>query len=162
MGRLGDEPALSVRRFQARSPAELSEIQWRVARALHVRRSLGDAARGRIAVLGIYLDQAGDHHGDTRRYRREQNRAHGILQARTSRHAVARRGGMDRGGAITRRHCERSQAIHSAASGDVDCFAALAMTVDIVASAAPYTRLNAIARASDRARVRTAPPSLPL
>src|SRR6185312_535170 len=26
------------------------------------------------------------------------------------------------------RHCERSEAIHSAASGEVDCFAALAMT----------------------------------
>ena len=58
MGRLGDEPALSVRRRQTRSLAEFSEIPGRVARALHVRRSLGDAARGRIAVLGIYLDQA--------------------------------------------------------------------------------------------------------
>ena len=42
----------------ARSPAEFSEIPGRVARALHLRRSLGDAARGRTAVLGIYLDQA--------------------------------------------------------------------------------------------------------
>ena len=30
------------------------------------------------------------------------------------------------------RHCERSEAIHSAACGEVDCFAALAMTADIV------------------------------
>src|SRR6185436_13472315 len=30
------------------------------------------------------------------------------------------------------RHCERSEAIHSAASGEVDCFAALAMTEDTV------------------------------
>ena len=74
--------------------------QGRVARALHVRRSLGDAAGGRIAVLGIYLDQARDHHGDARRYRREQDRAHGILPARTSRHAVARSGGVDRGGVV--------------------------------------------------------------
>src|SRR5947208_8773767 len=28
------------------------------------------------------------------------------------------------------RHCERSEAIHSAASGEVDCFAALAMTAE--------------------------------
>ena len=34
MGRLGDESALSVRRPQARSPAEFSEIQGRAARAL--------------------------------------------------------------------------------------------------------------------------------
>ncbi|MEH2527153.1 putative alpha/beta hydrolase [Bradyrhizobium sp. AZCC 2176] len=61
-----------------------------------------------------------------------------------------------------RRHCERSEAIHSATSGDVDCFAALATTVDMARSTVRYTRLNAIARASDRARVRTAPPSLPL
>ena len=39
-------------------PAEFSELQGRVARALHVRRSLGDAAGGRIAVLRLYLDQA--------------------------------------------------------------------------------------------------------
>ena len=104
--------------------AEFSEIPGRVARALHVRRSLGDAARGRIAVLGIYLDQARDRHGDAGRYRREPDRAHGILPARASRHAVARGGGMDRGGGIgsslraagSRRHCERSEAIHSAAS----------------------------------------------
>ncbi|MEH2516691.1 hypothetical protein V1279_002264 [Bradyrhizobium sp. AZCC 1610] len=69
-------------------------------RALHVRRSLGDAARGRIAVLGIYLDQARDRYGDAGGYRREQDRAHGILQARTSRHAVAWGGGVDRGGGI--------------------------------------------------------------
>jgi len=29
---------------------------------------------------------------------------------------------------LYQRHCERSEAIHSAACGDVDCFAALAMT----------------------------------
>ena len=97
---LGDEPALSVRRFQARSLAEFSEIPGRVARALHLRRSLGDAARGGTAVLRIYLDQAGDRHGDAGGYRREQDRAHGILQARTPRHAVARSGGMDRGGRL--------------------------------------------------------------
>ena len=44
--------------FQARRIAEFSELPGRVARALHVRRSLGDAAGGRTAVLGIYLDQA--------------------------------------------------------------------------------------------------------
>ena len=27
------------------------------------------------------------------------------------------------------RHCERSEAIHSAANGEMDCFAALAMTM---------------------------------
>jgi hypothetical protein len=42
----------------------------------------------------------------------------------------------------------------------VDCFAALAMTANF--GTIRYTRLNAIARASERARVRTAPPSLPL
>ena len=80
---------------QTRSAAEFSEIQRRVARALHVRRSLGDAAGGRTAVFGIYLDQAGDHHRDASGDRRQQDRAHGIFQARTSLHAVARGGGMD-------------------------------------------------------------------
>ena len=57
MGRLGDEPALSVRRFQAGRAPEFSELQGRAARALHVRRSLGDATGGRTAVLGLHLDQ---------------------------------------------------------------------------------------------------------
>ena len=41
-------------------PGEFSEIQGRATRAVHVRRSLGDAARGRIAVFGVYLDRARD------------------------------------------------------------------------------------------------------
>ena len=32
--------------------------------------------------------------------------------------------------ALPPRHCERSEAIHSAASGEVDCFASLAMTAE--------------------------------
>src|SRR3954467_9401113 len=107
MGRLGDEPTLSVRRFQARSRAEFSEIPGRVARAVHVRRSLGDAACGRTAVLGIYLDHTRDRHGDAHRYRREPDRAHGILQARASLHAMARGGRMDRAGGIGSPHGER-------------------------------------------------------
>ena len=81
--------------------AEFSEIQGRVARALHVRRSLGDAAGGRIAVLGIYRDQARDHHRHAHRHRREQDRPFRIFPARASRHAVARCGGMDRGGGVS-------------------------------------------------------------
>ena len=46
------------------------EVQRRVARAVPVRRSLGDAAGGRAAVLRLYLDQARDHHRDARRHRR--------------------------------------------------------------------------------------------
>ena len=37
-----------------------AQYQRRAARALLVRRSLGDAAGGRTAVFGIYRDQAGD------------------------------------------------------------------------------------------------------
>ena len=76
------------------------KLQGRVARALHVRRSLGDAAGGRIAVLGIYRDQARDHHRDAGGCRRQQDRPFRIFQARASRHAVARGGGMDRGGGV--------------------------------------------------------------
>ena len=86
--------------FHARRITEFSGIPRRVARALHVRRSLGDAAGRRIAVLGIYLDQSRDRHGDAGGDRREPDRAHGILQARTSLHAVAWGSGMDRGGGI--------------------------------------------------------------
>src|SRR4051794_38978165 len=43
--------------------------------------------------------------------------------------------------AAFQRHCERSEAIHSAASGEVDCFAALAMTwIQIRDPAARCTR----------------------
>ena len=80
---------------ELRSPAELSELQRRVARAVHVRRSLGDAAGGRTAVFGIYLDQARDHQRNARRHRRQQDRAFWFFQARTSRHAVAGCCGMD-------------------------------------------------------------------
>ena len=45
--------------------------------------------------VGIYLDQAGDHHRDASGDRRQQDRAHAIFQARTSLHAVARGRGMD-------------------------------------------------------------------
>ena len=76
------------------------KLQGRAARALHVRRSLGDAAGGRTAVFGIYLDQARDHHRDARGHRRPQDRAYGIFPARAPLHAVAWRRGMDRGGGV--------------------------------------------------------------
>ncbi len=63
---LGDEPALSVR-FPAGRIAQFSEVRGRTARAVHVRRSLGDAARRRTAVLGLHLDPARDRHRDAAR-----------------------------------------------------------------------------------------------
>ena len=93
-------PRYHVRRQESRGLAEFPEIQGRVARAVHVRRSLGDAAGGGIAVLGIYRDQARDHHGDAKGHRRQPDRPFGFLPPRTSRHAVARGGGMDRGGGV--------------------------------------------------------------
>jgi predicted alpha/beta hydrolase len=78
----------------------LAEIQRRIARAVYVRRSLGDAAGGGIAVLGFYLDQARDHHGDAEGYRCCQDRPFRFLPPRTSRHAVAGGCGMDRGDGV--------------------------------------------------------------
>ena len=66
MGQLGDEPALYVRRSQPPRTGELCEIPGRAARAVSFRRSLGDAARGRVVVFGIYLDQAGYPDGHAR------------------------------------------------------------------------------------------------
>ncbi len=53
---LDDEQTLSVRRSQSRRVAEFCQLQGRDARAVHGRRSLGDAPGGRTAVFGIYLD----------------------------------------------------------------------------------------------------------
>src|SRR6266404_3163495 len=100
MGLLGHEQALSVRRSRARRLEEFSAISWRDARAVLFRRSLGDAPGGRPALRGLCRGQAGDpHHGAGRR-RSEQDRPFRILSSRASRHAVARRGGMDRGGGV--------------------------------------------------------------
>ena len=66
-------------------------------RALCMSDDPWDAAGGRIAVFGIHLDQARDHHGDAGGGLRQQDRAHGILQVRASRHAVAWGSGLDRG-----------------------------------------------------------------
>ena len=106
--------------------AEFSEISGRDARAVHFRRSLGDAAGGRIAVLGIYLDQARDPHRDAGGCRRERESAISDSSAPNiaTRCGEGRRNGSRRGGnSVCCRHCERSEAIHSAASGDMDCFA---------------------------------------
>ena len=92
------QPALSVRRRKARRAEEFPKLQGRVARAVHHRRSLGDAAGGRTAVRGLYVDQAGHPDDHARGYRRQQDRPFRIFQARASRHAVARCGGMDFGG----------------------------------------------------------------
>jgi predicted alpha/beta hydrolase len=65
------------------------------ARALHRRRSLGDAAGGRTAVLGIFRDHAGDHRPDAGQGGRGADRPFRLLPPRASRAAVARRGGLD-------------------------------------------------------------------
>ena len=47
---------------------------------VHVRRSLGDAAGGGVAVFRVYVDQARDHHGDTKGHRCRQNRPSRIFR----------------------------------------------------------------------------------
>ncbi len=79
---------------------QLRKISRRAARAVPVRRSLGDAAGGRTAVLGVYLGQAGNPHHHPRRRRRCENRPSRLLPPRTPRHALARCGGMDSGGGL--------------------------------------------------------------
>ena len=100
MGRLGHERALSVHRSQTAGPVEFRELPGRATRAVPFRRSLGDAAGGRIAVLGIYRDRARDPDHHARRCRRGQDRPFRFLPPRAPRHAVARRGGMDPGGGV--------------------------------------------------------------
>src|SRR3984957_3091004 len=95
---LGDEPALSVRRCHARRLEEFSTIQGCDARAVLFRRSLGDAAGGRTAVFGIYLDHAGNPHGHARRRGSEKDRPSRLFPWRTPGHAVARRRGVVAGG----------------------------------------------------------------
>src|ERR1700722_14178307 len=97
---LGDEPALSVRRCHARRLEEFSAIQGRDARAVLFRRSLGDAAGGRTAVFGIYLDHAGNPHRHARRRRSEKDRPSRLFPRRAPRHAVARCCGVAAGGVV--------------------------------------------------------------
>ena len=101
MGRLGDEPALSVRRSQARRRWRIFANYKGAMRALCMSDDPW-ATRPAVELLcsGIHLDQARDHHGHARRRRREQDRPFRILPPRASRHAVAGCGGMDRGGGI--------------------------------------------------------------
>ena len=75
--------------------AEFSKIQGRAARAVHVRRSLGDAAGGRTAVLGLHLDQAGDPHRHAGRCRR---RARSAISASSAPNIATRCGGVRRNG----------------------------------------------------------------
>src|SRR5260221_9180302 len=97
MGRLGHERALFVHRSQACRLDEFCKLQGRDARAVPFRRSLGDTAGGRTAVFGIYLDRAGNPEHHARGRRREQDRTFWFLSPRTSRHPLARRGGVARG-----------------------------------------------------------------
>jgi predicted alpha/beta hydrolase len=64
MGRLGDAEALSVRRPRSHLAAQFRTIPRRHARAVLFRRSLGNPAGGRTAVLGVHGHHAGnpDHH----------------------------------------------------------------------------------------------------
>src|SRR5258708_2159930 len=102
MGRLGHERARFVHRSEACRLDEFCKLQGRDARAVPFRRSLGDTAGGRTAVFGIYLDRAGnpEHHASGRR--REQDRTFWFLSPRTSRHSLARRGGVARGDGLGR------------------------------------------------------------
>jgi hypothetical protein len=56
MGLLGHERALFVHRSQASRLDEFCELQGSDARAVPFRRSLGDAAGGRTAVLGVSIE----------------------------------------------------------------------------------------------------------
>ena len=68
---------------------EFPALQGSAARAVHFRRSVGDAAGRRNAVFGIYLDQAGDPDRSRRPTPGPQDRPFRFLPARASRHAVA-------------------------------------------------------------------------
>ena len=57
--------------------------------------------RGRAVVLGVCRHQTGDPHHHPRRRRRQNHRPSRLLPPRTPRHAVARCGGMDRGGGVS-------------------------------------------------------------
>lgn len=99
MGRIGLEPALSLR-FKAAGAGEFRQVQGRAARAVLLRRSLGDTARGRAADQRLHRDQAGGADGETVRRRRQGDRPFRLLPPRTPRHAVARSCGVDSGGVI--------------------------------------------------------------
>ena len=100
MGRLGHEQALSVRRSQADGLTNFSRFQGAMRALCLVRRSLGDAAGGRTAVLGIHLDHAGNRDHHARRRRRRQDRPFRFLPPRAPRHAVAGCRGMAAAGRI--------------------------------------------------------------
>ena len=70
MDALGDERTLSVRRARPEGAVEFRQLPRRAALDLPLRRSLGDAARDRIAVLGFQGDDAGHPHHHARRCRR--------------------------------------------------------------------------------------------
>ena len=100
VGWLGHAQTLFVRRPRSQDALELRQLPRRFALAVPFRRSLGDAAGGRTALLGIYVDDAGnsDHHA--RRRGRDRDRSSRLFSSRASRHAVARCGGMDGGGGV--------------------------------------------------------------
>jgi hypothetical protein len=79
---------------------EFRRLHRGVALAVPVRRSLGDAPGGRTSLFGIYLGPAGNPHPHPGRRRRAQNRPSRLLPPQASRHALARRCGMDGGGGV--------------------------------------------------------------
>jgi predicted alpha/beta hydrolase len=86
--------------FDSKLPAleNFAKIQGRAAHTLLLRRPVGDAARRRTACERVHRDQARGGDGQTVRGQRQGNRPFRLLPPRASRHAVARRGGMDPGG----------------------------------------------------------------
>ena len=77
-----------------------SQFHGAMRALVHVRRSLGDAAVGRTALFGIYLDHARDRHRHAGGCRRRQDRPFRLLPPRSSRHAVAKCCGLDSGRGI--------------------------------------------------------------
>ncbi|MGL3110219.1 alpha/beta hydrolase family protein [Bradyrhizobium sp. BR 1432] len=83
--------------FTAAGAGELCEVQGRIARAVLLGRSLGDAPRGRVAHQRVHRDQAGGVDGQTVRRRRQGHRPFRLLPPRSPQYAVARRRRMDPG-----------------------------------------------------------------
>ena len=91
----------------------LDDTKRPTRRLARVLQAVGDAPGRRIAMLRLHLDRAGDPDHHARRHRRPEARAFRFLQGRASRHAVARRRGMDRGDRVA---IIRRPAAHSATS----------------------------------------------
>ena len=80
---------------RSRRLSNFPQLPGRVACAVHLRRSLGDAAGGRTAVFGIYIDQAGNRYHHAGGCGRERDRSLWIFSQRTSRDTMEECGGMD-------------------------------------------------------------------